>query len=284
MGLSQMKSTLLSKFLLFSIIPVLAFCEDFFVPLKMPNFDANKAELGKKIFRDTKFNKDKLSCDSCHNLYLNSSGASTKDGEIPTILNAYYIERFMGEKRFSSLEERIRTSIFSKKELNSSQEIIEEIITQNLTYKREFNKLYGKINLENFIDALAQYLKSKTTINSKFDQALRNETTLDESETKGYLFFIEYCSHCHNGANLGTNSYALVANKNTYKSNNRTNNSYRAFTSKRVASLRNITKTAPYTNGEYSLEKAVRLHFKNTFNYTLRNDDAANLLSFLATL
>ena len=283
MGLSRMKSKLVLKFLLFSIVPILAFCDDFFVPVKMPSFDPNKAALGAKIFRDTKFNKDKLSCDSCHNLYLNSSGASAKNGQIPTILNAYYIERFTGTERFVSLEERIELSLFSKIELNSSSEQIEDIITQNLAYRREFNKLYGKVSLENFIDALTQYLKSKTTINSKFDQALRNEITLDESESKGYLFFIEHCSHCHNGVNLGTNNYAMAPGKSTYRSG-KTNNSYRSFSSKRVPSLRNITKTAPYTNGEYSLEKALRVHFQNMFNYNLKDDEAANLLKFLETL
>ncbi|WP_270873719.1 cytochrome-c peroxidase [Campylobacter sp. JMF_08 NE1] len=284
MGLSQMRSTLLSKLLLFSIVPILGICDDIFIPLKMPAFSPEKASLGMKLYRDAKFSEQKRSCDSCHNLYLNSSGASVRNGEIPTILNAYYIERYSGGNFFPSLNERIKTSVLSPKELASSKEKIELIITQNIAYKREFKKLYGKANFENFVDALGEYLKSKTTINSKFDRVLRDEEKFSESEFKGYLLFIELCSYCHNGANLGTNSYAKVPNKNlNFNPNTRIAN-YRSHTYKRVPTLRNITKTAPYINGEYSLARSIKFLFRDVFDYSLDDDDLQNLLDFLATL
>ena len=196
---------------IFSLAPVLGLCGNLFSPLAMPKYDLQKARLGGMIFKEVKFSG--RSCESCHNFYLNDSGASVRDGQVPTILNSYYIDRYLGAEGFASLKDRILTSLFSELELGAKEDEISRIINENLAYKEAFYKIYGEANVRNLTDALAEFLKSKTAINSKFDRFLRGEDALNEREYAGYVIFVRLCSVCHNGVNLGTSSFAKLRPK-----------------------------------------------------------------------
>jgi len=100
----------------------LGLCGNLFTPLEMPKYDPQKARLGAKIFTDVRFSRKGRSCESCHNFYLNDSGASVRDGRVPTILNSYYIDRYLGAEGFASLKDRILTSLFSELELGAKKE------------------------------------------------------------------------------------------------------------------------------------------------------------------
>ena len=51
-----------------------------------------------------------------------------------------------------------------------------------------------------------------------------------------------------------------------------------------MPSLRNITKTAPYINGEQDLRTAMKRVAKELLKYDLSEAEADDLMSFLATL
>ena len=293
---------------IFSLAPVLGLCGNLFSPLAMPKYDPQKARLGGMIFQDTKFNAQSRSCESCHNFYLNDSGASVRDGRVPTILNSYYIDRYLGTEGFASLKDRILTSLFSELELGAKEDEISRIINENLAYKEAFYKIYGEANVRNLTDALAEFLKSKTAINSKFDRFLRGEEAFSEREYAGYVLFVRLCSVCHNGVNLGTSSFAKLRPKGAAQPGNTqtqglwsVQTAHRAqrteargaggvrvtadgYELRRVPSLRNITQTAPYINGEQDLRAAVGRIAKELLKYDLNETQMQELLSFLATL
>ena len=55
---------------------------------------------------------------------------------------------------------------------------------------------------------IAEYEKTLITPNGKFDRYLRGETTLSPEEARGYLLFKTLgCVTCHNGVNVGGNSF-----------------------------------------------------------------------------
>ena len=270
----------------------------------MPKYDLQKARLGGMIFKEVKFSG--RSCESCHNFYLNDSGASVRDGRVPTILNSYYIDRYLGAEGFASLKDRILTSLFSELELGAKEDEISRIINENLAYKEAFYKIYGEANVRNLTDALAEFLKSKTAINSKFDRFLRGEDALNEREYAGYVIFVRLCSVCHNGVNLGTSSFAKLRPKaaaqpgytqeprsvqtahRAQRTEARRSGGVRVtadgYELRRVPSLRNITQTAPYINGEQDLRAAVGRIAKELLKYDLSETQMQELLSFLATL
>ena len=289
---------------IFSLAPVLGLCGNLFSPLAMPKYDLQKARLGGMIFKEVKFSG--RSCESCHNFYLNDSGASVRDGQVPTILNSYYIDRYLGAEGFASLKDRILTSLFSELELGAKEDEISRIINENLAYKEAFYKIYGEANVRNLTDALAEFLKSKTAINSKFDRFLRGEDALNEREYAGYVIFVRLCSVCHNGVNLGTSSFAKLRPKaaaqpgytqeprsvqtahRAQRTEARRSGGVRVtadgYELRRVPSLRNITQTAPYINGEQDLRAAVGRIAKELLKYDLSETQMQELLSFLATL
>lgn len=291
---------------IFSLAPLLGLCGNLFSPLEMPKYDPQKARLGGMIFKEVKFSG--RSCESCHNFYLNDSGASVRDGQVPTILNSYYIDRYLGAEGFASLKDRILTSLFSELELGAKEDEISRIINENLAYKEAFYKIYGEANVRNLTDALAEFLKSKTAINSKFDRFLRGEEAFSEREYAGYVLFVRLCSVCHNGVNLGTSSFAKLRPKGAAQPGNMqtqglwsVQTAHRAqrtearrsggvrvtadgYELRRVPSLRNITQTAPYINGEQDLRAAVGRIAKELLKYDLSETQMQELLSFLATL
>ncbi len=288
---------------IFSLAPLLGLCGNLFSPLAMPSFDERKAKLGEMIFKDTKFSAQSRSCESCHNFYLNDSGASVRDGRVPTILNSYYIDRYLGAEGFASLKDRILTSLFSELELGAKEDEISRIINENLAYKEAFYKIYGEANVRNLTDALAEFLKSKIAINSKFDRFLCGEEAFNEREYAGYVLFVRLCSVCHNGVNLGTSSFAKLRPKGAaqpgytqeprsvhraQRTEARRSGGVRVtadgYELRRVPSLRNITQTAPYINGEQDLRAAVGRIAKELLKYDLNETQMQELLSFLATL
>ena len=269
---------------IFSLAPVLGLCGNLFSPLEMPKYDPQKARLGAKIFTDVRFSGKGRSCESCHNFYLNDSGASVRDGRVPTLINSYYFDRYLGDYNFAGFEARIAASVFGENELDASEDKILELIRKNLAYKQAFESAYGEANTANFIDALKEFLKSKTAINSKFDRFLRGEVKLNDAEYNGYVLFVRLCSACHNGVSLGTGSFTKIRPSAEEEDVPRHRLTSDGFELRRVPSLRNITQTAPYVNGQTDLRLAVRQIAKDLLKYDLSDKELDALMSFLATL
>ncbi|MDV7389993.1 cytochrome c peroxidase, partial [Arthrospira platensis SPKY1] len=78
-------------------------------------------------------------------------------------------------------------------------------------YVREFKLVFNKdrIDIDQVTDAIAEFEKTLVTPNSRFDQWLLGKSdALTRDELAGYKLFNESgCVACHNGPNLGGNSF-----------------------------------------------------------------------------
>ena len=258
------------KFFILLLSGIFCFGSGLFAPIEVPEFDKKKAELGKKIYFETKFNPQKISCDSCHNIYLNQSGTS-KTKNTPTILNSALSTIFSQDRSIKNLNEKLKRSFQNRFELNTHQDAVVSIIKRNSHYVSEFNALYDDgVNFENVVDALENFVKTLVTPNSKFDKFLRKEYELSKDEQEGFSIFLDRgCASCHNGVNLGSNNYQYTLNKKTFI---------------KVPTLRNLSKTAPYFGDTQNLATAIEKMSVEKVNMPLQPHEIEKIIIFLQTL
>lgn len=145
------------------------------------------------------------------------------------------------------------------------------------------------------IKSIYEYEKTLVSINSKFDKYLRGEVALNESEQKGLNLFISYgCASCHNGVNIGGNSFqkfGAVISPDELEDEVWADRF--AFTGDiddkevyKVPSLRNVEKTAPYfhTGNINSLKTAIYMMAYHNVGVVLKEDEVQFIEDFLKTL
>jgi len=171
---------------------------------------------------------------------------------------------------------------------------IEERLNKNSFYKKLFKKVYGSDKIEYWmvLEAIAEFEKALITPNSKFDKYLRGETKLSEIEKKGYLLFKKLgCITCHNGVNIGGNSYQKIGVINPFPKESvgdRYEITKREFDRYRykVPTLRNIALTAPYFHDGSikTLEEAIDKMAYHNLGFRLSKDEKEAIVAFLNTL
>lgn len=185
----------------------------FFTGLKKEEDNTQMKMLGKDLFYDTSIsNNGKLSCVSCHNpdkAFTDNvpQSASNVQGETvlrnaPTLLNAVYADRYFYDLRAFTLEQQAEHVIFNEDEFNTAYSNILEKLNRDEKYAKKFKVVYGKgeITREKFSKALASYVLSLTSWNSKFDKYVRSESSnLSSEEKNGFNLFMgkANCATCH---------------------------------------------------------------------------------------
>jgi len=266
--------------------------------------DIKKAKLGQELFFETALSKDNsTSCFSCHNVYEGgadsrkvSRGFDNKKGDIqsPTVLNARYNFKQFWNGRAKNLLEQAGGPIANPVEHNMNKESIEKVLN-NSEYKFKFKKVFGtsSVKYEDVIEAIVEFEKALTTPNSKFDKYLRDEHTLSKNEKDGYILFKQYgCITCHNGINIGGNSYQKMGtfleypNTQKYPDRNVITNHEHDINVFKVPTLRNIYKTSPYFHdgAADTLSEAIKIMAKHNLGIELTNKEITNIESFLKTL
>jgi cytochrome c peroxidase len=160
------------------------------------------------------------------------------------------------EFHYNSIESLVWMSITSPHEMNSTIEKSVAAIDAIPMYKEKFKAAFGteEVNYDRISKAIAQFVRSIVSQNSKFHKYLRNEAELTTLEKKGHdLFFSEDadCFHCHGGSVLmTTNEYFNNAKDVDFDPNDRDRHSVSGdpmdIGAYRAPSLINIELTAPY--------------------------------------
>jgi len=121
---------------------------------------------------------------------------------------------------------------------------------------------------DDVISAISEFEKTLVTSQSKFDEFLLGKYKFNPQEERGYKLFLGYnCAVCHNGVNLGDNTFGLS----------------NGVTSK-VPSLRNIMQTAPYFySGKIENLRDV-LRIKIGLEFNVSQSELSDLIAFLSTL
>ena len=287
------------------LIVQLGFTQSLIQPIPLhPTYNITKARLGKKLFFDTKLSHDgTISCASCHVI-----GQGGDDGQrvsfgingqrggrnAPTVLNARYNIAQFWDGRAKDLQDQASGPVENPVEMGSNFKEVVAKLNKDKNYQKEFFAIYKKgITKETITDAIAEFEKTLTTPNSKFDKYLRGDkNALTKDELKGYHLFKDYgCISCHNGINIGGNLFQKIGVfKTTYKTDDfgvydvtkKEEDKYYF----KVPSLRNIALTAPYSHdGKVkTLDDAIKLMSKLQIGYELDEDEILYIKKFLNTL
>ena len=275
------------------------------LPLSEP-VDAQKSKLGQKLFHDTLLSKDNtISCATCHPI-LNygvdnlskSRGINGQEGDrnSPTVWNAVYNFSQFWDGRAKDLKEQALVPITNPKEMGETLESVIKKLKKDTYYSQEFEEIYDDgVSASNLADAIAEYEKTLTTPNSKFDAYLRgDENALNAQEKEGLkLFKDKGCVACHNGRNIGGNLYLKSGIYEGIQRERKPDLGRYNITKKvfdkyyfKVPSLRNIEMTAPYFHdgGVADLKDAVKLIVKAQLGRELKDDEIDSIVLFLKTL
>jgi cytochrome c peroxidase len=275
------------------------------LPRKINDIDIKKALLGKKLFSETLLSSARtVSCHSCHNFdyggadpRIVSVGIDEKHGNIqsPTVYNSRYNFKQFWNGRVNTLKEQADGPTHNPMEMGMNALLIENRLNNDKEYKKEFAMVYGssEIRYRQVIDAIVEFERALVTPDSKFDRFLRNEIKLSEEEMKGYLAFKQRgCITCHNGINIGENSFQRMGLFVPYDFNGSYPDRH-SITHKeqdknvfKVPTLRNIELTAPYFHDGSSktLSEAIRKMSHHNLGVKLKDDEINNIVQFLKTL
>jgi cytochrome c peroxidase len=171
---------------------------------------------------------------------------------------------------------------------------IEKLLNTDEQYQRLFKDVYASrsISFDQVVDAIAEFEKALFTPDSKFDLYLRGEAALSEDEKSGYTLFKSLgCISCHNGINVGGNSYQYLGAVNPIDRDlvgDRYEISKDPFDKNRfkVPGLRNIALTAPYLHdgSEEKLSGVLDIMAYHNLGFKLSVEENELLQKFLHTL
>lgn len=157
---------------------------------------------------------------------------------------------------FKNIESLVWMSITAPHEMNSTIEKSVAAIEAVPMYKAKFNAAFGteEVTYDRISKAIAQFVRSIVSQNSKFHKYLRQQAELTVQEKLGHdLFFSEDadCFHCHGGSVLmTTNEYFNNAKDVTFDPEDRDRHAVSGdpmdVGAYRAPSLINIELTAPY--------------------------------------
>jgi cytochrome c peroxidase len=274
------------------------------------DLDPRKIALGQRLFADPLLSdNDTLSCSTCHD--LKTGGTDRKAQSIgihgavgvinaPTVFNSGLNFSQFWDGRADTLEKQIDEPLLLKTEMGSTWPEVVGKLKSSPEYVQAFRQIYGDgIRSDHVRDVIAEFERSLTTPNSRFDQYLRHDATaLTRREQQGYQLFKSLgCASCHQGMNVGGNMYQKVGVMASYFTDrghvtradlgrfNVTGDTRDMYMFK-VPSLRNVALTPPYFHdgSAGTLQDAVRMMAKYQLGRHLTDQEVELIVEFLRTL
>jgi cytochrome c peroxidase len=276
----------------------------------------NGFELGRKLFFDPLLSRDStISCASCHLQYTNfthvdhslSHGIQGKKGTRNTlaIINAAWSRSFMWDGGVNNIEVQPLGPIENPVEMDSRLDIIVSKLQRSNNYVERFKRAFGseQITGQYVLKALAQYMVSAQSYNSKYDKVMRKEpgVSFNEYESKGLELFRKNCASCHTEPLFTNNSFennglrpdSVLRDAGRMKITRSRSDSLKF----KVPSLRNIEVSYPYMHdGRFRNLQMVLFHYSTDITHSptlspklkkgiyLSEQDKINIIAFLKTL
>jgi cytochrome c peroxidase len=241
-------------------------------------------QLGRKLFFDPMLSKDStISCASCHLQYTNythvdhalSHGIKGLKGTRNTlsIINLAWNKNFMWDGGVNNLEVQPLAPIENPVEMDNTLQNIVTRLKDSPAYQKRFKKAFGEeadVTGQYVLKALAQFMVSIQSYNSKYDKVMRKEKGVEftEAEKNGLKLFRKHCESCHkeplftNGEfeNNGLEPDAKLKDGGRIRITHNQTDSLKF----RVPSLRNIEVSYPYMHdGRFRNIEMVLFHYTN---------------------
>jgi cytochrome c peroxidase len=176
------------------------------------------ATLGRVLFYDTRLSSsNNTACASCHNQkhafvdpnrFSKGHEGRLTDRHAPSLveLRFYQRNRYFWDERASSLEDQVLKPIQSKLEMGNTLPRLMETLTADANYPQLFEKAFGSrsITPDRTAKALAQFLRSMVSYQSKYDEGLTKTRVVradfdnfTAEENLGKTLFLDRCANCH---------------------------------------------------------------------------------------
>ncbi len=263
-------------------------------------------ELGKMLFFEPRLSRSGfISCNSCHNLATGgvdnlqtSIGDRWAQGPInsPTVLNSFGQVAQFWDGRAKTLAEQAAGPIANPLEMASTHEMAVKVIASIPGYAPYFQKAFGdsKVDINRITQAMAEFERTLVTPNARFDKWLKGDkNAITQQELNGYnLFKSSGCTICHNGAQLGGQSFQKMGVVRPYKTTN-TAEGVKAISGRdqdrmtfKVPMLRNIELTYPYFHdgAVWTLEESVQIMGDLQLGKRYTKQEIDDITAFLKTL
>jgi cytochrome c peroxidase len=239
--------------------------------------------LGRKLFYEKLLSGNNTqSCATCHNQALSFTDNGTRfstgiTGAVGTrnaqpLINLGYNLHYFWDGRAGTLEEQALGPVKNPIEMHLAWTEAAARLNANTSYKAEFKKAFNVdvIDSTHVVKALAQFMRTMISYNSKLDRRLRNEANLSASELNGYVIYNTEkgdCFHCHSidagrlltdnqFHNNGLDSVFTDLGRGAITGNPNDNGKFLTPT------LRNIALTAPYMHdGRFQTLEQVIDHY-----------------------
>ncbi|MFP4487376.1 MAG: cytochrome-c peroxidase [Campylobacterales bacterium] len=265
------------------------FARQFEAVVEVEEYDKNIVALGRELFGDPILSKDgTISCLSCHFEYgadvtPRSFGVGGQEGEVNSLSvfnsSLNYFHHWSGD--IPSLHEQFDNPVKSSIEMSSDEQIIDKRLNSSSKYKELFLKAYGeKPSYDLAKNAVVAFQETLVTP-SRFDEFLLGKEELSQQELRGFKYFKNYgCASCHNGRNLGGNSLQKFGAIIPRVVDGKEEGYFR------VASLRNVAKTAPYFHDGSvgDLNESIKLMGYHNLGTHLSTEEIEDIEAFLKTL
>ncbi|MEO5651086.1 MAG: cytochrome-c peroxidase [Ginsengibacter sp.] len=236
-------------------------------------------QLGRKLFYDGRLSKDgNFSCASCHQQF---AAFATFDHDFshgfndqftmrnaPALQNLAWVPLYHWDGGINHIEVQALSPLTAPNEMAENVDSILNKLRADAAYKKMFIKAFGNevINSQKMLKALAQFVGTLVSANSKYDKVKRGEDSFNASELHGYEVFKAKCEHCHKEPLFTDNSFrnnGLSAN-DFLKDYGRMRITSEAEDSIkfRVPTLRNVGVTQPFMHDGrlYSLGQVVEYY------------------------
>lgn len=271
----------------------------------------SKLQLGSELFNEARLSRDgSVACSSCHLGMMGGAdrrpvpfgiGGARGTLNVPTIFNAALNFRQFWDGRALTLREQALGPIENPVEFGHDRDGAVAVLKSIPEYVRAFASLYPDgITAANLTDAIAYYeTMNFTGLTSPFLRQFEEEhIPLSEQAIRGQQRFVDVgCASCHNGVNLGGNSYqhlgvaqpwydidrpASEADDGLFGRTGREQDRH-VF---KVPTLHNVAITGPWLHDGSitSLQQTVDRMARHQSGRFLENQDIDDIVAFLRAL
>jgi len=158
-----------------------------------------------------------MSCSSCHQqqnsfeigeprpMPVGITGIPTRNTMLPIINLIWNPGHFGWNGSVSSIEQDVLGVVTDPSEFNSTHDAVVAAISAIDIYPPMFKAAFGteEVTMDRIAKAIAQFIRTFMTTNSKFDRYMRGEEQLTNEELFGFVLFTTEegadCFHCHGG-------------------------------------------------------------------------------------